>query len=264
MPFFVGLFFLTLPGTRRAIAVNLAPVLGPCGFWARQRRIWRTVWTFAWCLTERYERLSGGQRLSCTIEGEEHWRGVAGTGRGFIVVTAHIGHWEAASSLPGDATGRKVHVVREDEIDPRSQAFLRDLLAQRGGPTYETHFAGGDPALGVRLLEALRSGEIVALQGDRPRSGGRAVPVRLLGRRAEFPEGPAALARAAVVPLLPVFAFREGRLVQRVVIRPAIQLERSAGREEDIAAAAQELARDVEWAIRSHPHQWFCFRPIWT
>ncbi len=264
MPFFVGLFFVTLPGTRRAIAVNLAAVLGPCGVWARQRRIWRTLWTFAWCLTERYERLSGGRRLSCAIDGEDHWRGVAATGRGFIVVTAHIGHWEAASILPGDATGRRVHVVREDEMDPRAQAFLRDLLERRGGLTYETHFAGGDPALGVRLLEALRSGEIVALQGDRLRTGGRAVPVRLLGRCTEFPEGPAALARAADVPLLPVFAFREGRLVQRVVIRRAIRVERSADREEDITAATQALAGDVEWAIRSHPHQWFCFRPIWT
>lgn len=263
VPLWAGFFFLVLPATRRGIAGNLEPVLGPCGFWVRQARIWRTLRTFAWCLTERYEHLSGSARLEFMIEGEDDWRAVAASGTGFVLVTAHVGHWEAASGLPGGATGRKVHVVREDEMDPRARTFIRELLARRGGPTLETHFVGEDLGLALRLVEALRAGEIVAVQGDRPRQSGRALAVQIFGRRAAFPEGPAAIARAADVPLVPVFAFRERRRVYRVVVRPPVRPGQVGDRRNDIAAATQELAGRVEWAIRSRPHQWFCFRQIW-
>src|SRR5262245_19939868 len=55
---FSSFFCVALRNIRAALAANLVPVLGPCGWLERQRRIFRTMWTFAWCLTERYERLS--------------------------------------------------------------------------------------------------------------------------------------------------------------------------------------------------------------
>ena len=54
---FTPLFFFTIWNIRRAIAANLEAVLGPCGLLERQRRIYKTMYTFAWCLSERYERL---------------------------------------------------------------------------------------------------------------------------------------------------------------------------------------------------------------
>jgi lauroyl/myristoyl acyltransferase len=57
--------------------------------------------------------------------------------------------------------------------------------------------------LGVLLAEALDRGEMVAIQGDRPRAGGRIVATTLFGRPFDVPAGPAALARTARVPLLP-------------------------------------------------------------
>jgi lauroyl/myristoyl acyltransferase len=261
LPPITAIFSIVLIRIRGAIASNLDAVLGPCGFWRRQLRIYRTLREFAWCVSERYERLSTGREFTFTIEGDDHWRAAASGG--FIVATAHIGHWETASALPADATGRKVHVVREDEMDPRAREFIRGLLADRGGPAYETHFAGENPGLGLLLLEALRHGEIVALQGDRPRQGGRVIEVELFGRKLPFPEGPAALARSAGAPLVPVFAFREGWRRYRVAIQPLITVPRTSDRQSDLTAATQEFARCVERAIRRQPHQWFCFRRLW-
>jgi lauroyl/myristoyl acyltransferase len=263
MPFFVGFFFLTLRNIRAAIAANLEPVLGPCGWLERQLRIFRTLWTFSWCLTERYERLNTLRKFQMAADGMEHWQGLLASGRGFIVVTAHIGNWEMGSMVSAaDDERRRVHVVREAEGDPRAQRFISDLIRRAARGNYITHFAE-DPQLGMVLLDALRQGDIVALQGDRPRTGGRTVEADLFGETFPLPVGPAALARAAEVPILPVFVFREGRLRYRAAIRPPIQVARTANRQADLEEAVLQLAAELQWAIAHRPHQWFCFRKLW-
>jgi KDO2-lipid IV(A) lauroyltransferase len=259
---FTAFFWIALRKIRAAIAANLEAVLGPCGWWERQRRIHRTFHTFAWCLSERYERLSTDRVFTIEAEGLDAWRELAGGAGGFILVTAHIGAWEVGSMLPASRDGRRVHVVREPETDPRAQRFIEGLIRRCGGELYTTHFAD-DPQLGMDLLDALRRGEVVALQGDRPRSGGRTVEVDLLGRPFALPVGPAALARAAGVPIVPVFVLREGRLRYRCILRPAIHVAQSGDRQGDLREALGRFTADLEAVIRRQPHQWFCFRRLW-
>lgn len=259
---FTFFFFLALRRIRRAVAANLVPVLGPAGFWETQRRIHRTLLTYAWCLTERWEHLCGVGEFTVATEGIEAWEAVRILSSGFIVQTAHVGVWEPAAGLLARASERRAHLVREEELDPEAQRFLRELVARRGGPSLTTHFAG-DPLLGARLNEALRGGEIVALQGDRPRAAGRTIPASLFGRGFHLPAGPLALARTAGVPLLPVFALREGRRRYRVLFFDSISVAATAERQADLAAAAAEVASGLESIIRRVPHQWFCFREIW-
>lgn len=260
---FTAFFFLALGRIRRAVSSNLEPVLGPATFWTRNRRAFRTMYEFAGCLNERYIRVSHPERLRFSLEGEEHWQQVLRSGEGAILVTAHIGPWESASWFGASTAGRRVHVVREEESNPEAQAFVHRMLSG-GGDDYITHFAGDDVALGVVLAQALRQGDIVALQGDRPRSGGRSVETTLFGRPLSLPIGPAALARATGVAIVPVFSFREGSLLVHSVVRPPIRLAKTAARDADIAAALRALATDIEWAIRRRPYQWFCFRRLWT
>jgi lauroyl/myristoyl acyltransferase len=260
--FFTTFFFLTLVNIRGAVAQNLEAVLGPCSWLRRQLRIYRTMWTFAWCLTERYERLGTSRPFDLRLAGEEHWDELNRAGGGFIMITAHLGNWEVGSMSPSAAEARTVHVVREAETDPRAQEYISELIRKQGGGRYHTHFAE-DPRLGMLLLDALRRGEIVALQGDRPRTGGRVATVSLFGRRFPLPVGPAALARAAGVPLVPVFVLREGRRRYRVEVRPPIQAASTAEHPDALEAALCRFAADLEAAIASAPHQWFCFRQVW-
>jgi len=257
---FTSFFWIALRKIRAAIASNLEAVLGPCGWWERQARMFRTLRTFAWCLTERYERLSTDRDFSIEAEGLEH---MASLDQGFILVTAHLGSWEVGSMVPASQDGRRVHVVREAETDPRAQEFIRDLIRSRGGELYITHFAE-DPRLGMDLLDALRGGEIVALQGDRPRSGGRTVEGTLFGRPYPLPVGTVALARAAEVPLVPVFVFRDGRRQYRCTVRPAIHVAQSGDRQRDLEHALERFTAELEAAIRRAPYQWFCFRRLWN
>lgn len=264
MPFFVAFFFLSLWSIRRAVASNLEVVLGPCGWLERQRRIWRTFREVAWSHTERYQRLVGSQDFDVDAEGMERWQRATAPGRGAVLVTGHIGNWEMASTLPATREGKRVHVVREEEMDPRAQAFVESRLKRRAGEGYVTHFAAAqDPRLGLELREALERGEVVSLQADRPRRGGRVVETTLFDRPYAVPSGPLALARQAAVPLLPVFVFRLGERRYRVRFGSLITVERGSDRRAEMAAAARELAEELEGAIRFRPHQWFVFRELW-
>jgi len=260
---FTTFFFPILQRIRRAIASNLEPVLGPCGWWERQRRIYRTMWSLAWCLSERYERLGTDRPFQVDADGLEIWQQVAQPGKGLLLVTAHLGNYEVGSMLPSRLERRSVRIVREPEVDARAQAFFQGVVAQFQEPGYSTHFQTDDPLQGMALLEALRRGEVIAMQGDRPRAGTRSIGTELFGRPFPLPAGPAALARAAGVPLLPVFVFREGRRRYRAVFRPPIFVGQSKDRAADLAAAMQRVAAEVEWAIRRAPHQWYCFKRVW-
>jgi KDO2-lipid IV(A) lauroyltransferase len=260
---FTTLFFVCLRKIRAAIAANLEPVLGPCGWWQRQLRIYRTMWTFAWCLSERYERLSTDRSFQIEPEAVEHWAEVAREGRGFVMVTAHLGGYEVGSMMPAQMERRHVHLVREPEADARAQAFIQSVVTEFTQAQFTMHFESDDPLQGLVLLDALRRGDIVAVQGDRPRGGAKTVNARLFGRPFALPAGPAALARAADVSLLPAFIFREGRRRYRAVFRPPIRPLRSADRAGDLTTAMQRVAADLEWAIRQAPYQWFCFRRLW-
>lgn len=255
-------FFVLLGRIRRAIAANLDPVLGPATGLARLRRSFTTMREFARCLSERYSRLAGTPRGRSTVDGLEHWAAVRDSARGAVLVTAHIGPWESAT-LEGVAdASRRIHVVREGEIDPRAQAFVREILS-RAGSNYVAHFAGEDPRLVLELVEALRRGEIVALQGDRPRANGRNVTIDMFGQPMPLPVGPATLARAAEVPIVPIFAFLDDDYTLRAVVRPPIEVARTGDRDRDVEAAVTRIGAEITWAIRQRPHQWFCFRQLW-
>jgi KDO2-lipid IV(A) lauroyltransferase len=260
---FALLFFVCLRNIRAAIASNLEAVLGPCGWWERQRRIYRTIWSFGWCLNERHERLTTHRPFQIEAEAIENWNEVAMPGRGLVLVTAHLGNFEVGSMLPSELQGRHVHLVREPEVDAQAQVFLQEVLAGFTQAQYTMHFQSDDPLQGIELLDALRRGEIVATQGDRPRAGGRSIDATLFGRPFPLPPGPAALARTADAPLLPVFVFREGRRRYRVVFRPPIHAARTNDITADLTAIMGRVVTEIEWAIRRAPHQWFCFRRLW-
>lgn len=260
---FTSVFSILLRHIRRAIASNLEAPLGPCGWWQRQRRIFRTMWNFAWCQTERYEQMVTDRLVEVTLEGREHLDRCLEGDAGLVLVTAHIGHWEVGSMTVSAERMRHVHVVREDEMDPRAQAFVAELLVGRERERYTVHFSEEPTRLGVKLLAALRRGEVVAVQGDRPRTGTRTQGTQLFGRPIELPAGPAVLGRTAGVPLLPIFVFREGRQRARVVARPPIFVAQTADRQRDLAEAVDRIAAEVEAAIRVDPYQWFCFRELW-
>ena len=258
---FTAVFFVLLRRVRTAIASNLEVALGPCGWLERQRRIHSTMHQLAWCLTERYEWLNGVAMPEQTRLGLEHLEAARCGEGGVVAVTAHLGHWELASvGYPGRPV-QEVHVVRDPEMNPRAQRMMQRLMRQ-AAPGLVVHFNQKDPRLGAELLGVLRDGGLVALQGDRPAPGGRSVELRLFGRPFRVPVGPFALARAAGVSVLPVFAIRAGRRRTIVRIHAPIGIHRSDS-SDPVKQAARAFVELLQTEIQGTPHQWFCFSSLW-
>jgi len=267
--FFVTLFtlffFFVLRRIRRAIASNLDAACGDCGWLTRQQRIWLTMWNFAWCLSERYEALDSAVPMTVEADGDDYLATLVGQDRGLILVTGHVGQWDIGALEGLARMQRRVHVVRAPEADPEAQKFIEEIFNRRStGLNFEIHFAKEkDRGLGMTLLAALRRGEIVALQGDRPLANQKSTGGLLFGRPFETTLGPYQLARSADVPLLPVFVFRRSRRKYLAAIRRPIHIPRAKNRIEELTKGMQKQLDEVAWAIGKEPHQWFCFKELW-
>ncbi|MFK7740907.1 MAG: lysophospholipid acyltransferase family protein [Planctomycetota bacterium] len=257
-------FWATLWKIRAAVAANLEPVLGPCGWWARQRRIWRTFYEFAWCQSERYEQFRPDKKFEFDFRGDRTYELMRQTKRGFVFFTAHFGNWEmgpCVDELPG---GRKFHVVREPEMSQSAQEFVQELFDKHPQrDQFVVHYAGADMALGARLLMALRKGDVIGMPGDRPRAGMETMPATMFGRSIDLPPGPVALARAADALMVPVFVFREGRRRYRVELWEPIEVGKTDDKQADLRAGVASMAGACERAIRERPHHWFCWAKLW-
>lgn len=263
--FWVLFFFLALRQYRRALAANLAVVMGPASWWTGRMRALRTFWNWACCRNERYERLQRKKtQVDLTVEGEEHWHRVFDSGKGFILLTAHLGSYESGLMVPGGAVQRTLHMVRAAELDEASQRFVEKTVEKYAEDHVEHHFLRADDFRGgLALRDALSAGEIVAMPGDRPMGDGKTVATSMFARPMDLPVGPFVLARTASAPMLSVFLLREGKRRYRMIFRTPIEITRTGNRVADLEAAAQRFAEDMEWAIREAPTQWFCFRDIW-
>jgi lauroyl/myristoyl acyltransferase len=192
------------------------------------------------------------------------WRHVAGIdeqaptrealarGRGCVSITGHLGNWELAGRLLA-RLGRRVHVAMAPEADPGVEDALGDRSA---GAVRVVRLAS--PLVAVELAAALRRGEVVAFQMDRPLGGRGDRPVPFFGRPAPFPVGPFALAAAAGAPVVPAFCVLTPHRRYRLMVEPAFDVPRGG---ED--AALRRAVAVLERYVAAHWDQWFNFYDVW-
>ncbi|MCA8957903.1 MAG: lysophospholipid acyltransferase family protein [Planctomycetes bacterium] len=258
-----ALSFVVARRVRRGVVQNLDVVLGPAGWREQQRRIWRTFHEFALCVFDRYTLFRDTSRLRVHFEGGDNWQAALDCGTGFLFITAHYGNMDVGPLMPGGLR-RHMHVVREPSVDPRSQRLIEKHYRQQDGRGFSIHFTGDGAGLGTAMLFALRRGEVVAATCDQPREGQPYETADMFGRQTPMSPGLVALARAAGVPMVPVFAMRLGRLRYRVIVREPVRVPRTEDRTGDVRRGLQALADQLEWAIRESPHSWNCWWPRWS
>jgi predicted LPLAT superfamily acyltransferase len=139
-----------------------------------------------------------------------------------------------------------------------AEARLRDLMASERLRVIDLT----DPTATVQMLHALRSGEIVAMQGDRV-FGAKAVEVPFFERATRFPAGPFHLAWAAGVPVLVGLVVRTGWLRYRMMIGPTLRLDPESPRDEAVRGALLQAVSFLEAHLRRWPCQWLNFFEFW-
>lgn len=240
-------------GVMRTALLRFSPAL-PAG--ARSRQVRELFANFAMCFADLVTSNQAPTSMATLVDrtdGEEHVR-AALAGRGFIVLTAHVGNWDLAGRvLARRGGGRQVHIVMAPETDPAVARMLRPDGAPVRFVTLQA------PADVVPLVAALRRGDIVGMQGDRALGHRGDVPVDFFGAPARFPLGPFLLARAAGVPVLPAFCVLGADRRYVVTVLPPITVVR--GGEE---TALRQWVSGLAGILSRYPTQWFNFFNPWS
>lgn len=192
-------------------------------------------------------RAAGGRAPPLELRGETHLRAALAQGRGVLVLSAHLGNFEALVR----AAGRfdvPVSVLTKRFSAQGAQRGWQAL--RRGGP----RFLGAGSARAV--VAALSRGEIVADVLDQHAPPGRAVWVPFFGRPAATLPDLVRLSRQSGAPIVPVFTHRRDG-VQIVTVQPALPLPT------DQVAAVARCVAVVEAAVRARPSQWLWIHRRW-
>ena len=256
-------FFLFAAPARRAVVANLGVVLPGSSRLMNHLRAFRTLYNFAWTISEAAIHRILREEFSYELIGAE-WLEELGAAQGAIVLTAHMGSYDLGAALFVEKFQREIRVVRAPEPDRESAQHLRAALenATEGGVKVDYNTAGA--LLSFDLLKALREGEIVSIQGDRAEGDVAQVNTRLFGVETRIPNGPFVLALVAQAPIYPLFIARTGCRSYQIIVREPIRIAPTGERDADIARGAAHWSDVLEEIIGAHWPQWFAFTPIFV
>ena len=178
------------------------------------------------------------------------------SGKGVILLTAHMGNWELSQIVEG-LRGRPMTVLARKQKYRRLDALLNSFRQYHGSVSV------GKGKTGIRdLIQTLREGGCVGVLGDQS-GGDEGVWIRFFGRLTTAPRGPMALALKLGIPVLPVFSARRSGPHHDIFIKPPLELVRTGDTEKDIEVNTQNYIRILEAYLTQYPTQWLWGHKRW-
>lgn len=188
------------------------------------------------------------------MRGVEHLREAQDLGRGVILLTGHLGFWEAGNYLfpalgvPLDTIAKPLKNRLTDAYFYRIRTFFgADIINSRKGAR--------------QILKSLQSGRAIGLLLDQHISPPGSVPVDFFGRKAYVTTAITNMAMKYRIPIVPTFCLRRPDNRYDVWIEPLVLLEGEG--EAALAENTQYLTSIIEQAIRQDPGQWFWMHKRW-
>lgn len=252
-------FFLFAPGARRhsrrylRLALDRPP---------RARDRFRQILSFATTIHDRVYLINRQFEIfNITLDGEALVLDQLDSGRGALLMGAHMGSFEVVHSLGRRRRGINVAMAMFEENARKINAALAAI---------NPHWVSDIVSLGridamLNIAGRLESGAFVGVLGDRTLGSEPVQAVTLLGERAYLPTGPM---RAAAILRCPVFfmvgLFR-GKNNYRVVFERVADFSATppASRGEAVHAAIERYAALLDGFCRRDPYNWFNFYDFW-
>jgi len=245
--------------SRSASRDYLRRVLGrDCG-WAE---VFQQYHTFACTLLDRIYLFAGqDQCLDIRMQGMEVLDRYARSGRGCLLVGAHLGSFEIARAVGLLRKEYRIKALVYGEGTPRITGLYQKL-----NPSFfeDIIYMGGVDSL-VGLDEHAHQGGIIALLGDRSVHDSKRIRCEFFGEPAWFPEAPALLSRILDMPLVLFFCLHQGEGRYEVRFEHLADPPRVARHEREAAIhdIMQSYANRLEHYCRLAPYNWFNFYDFW-
>ncbi len=196
-------------------------------------------------------------------------------GQGVIIVSLHLGSWEAAiAALQGqfEAKGSKLALLAEQVrpircfnwlVETRSrvgcQVIPLNVDAARRGDQVAVHRSGAAAVRQIYRVLSHRGVVVMAIDRDLLGTG---VDLPFCGRRASIPLGAVDIAARTGAAILPVALVRDNHDNYLCRAFPPIQVTVGPDPESSLRTAAHQLLQVLEPELRAHPDQWHVMQPI--
>ncbi len=257
----VTFYFLCASRTGRNASLQfLERAVGFAPLPVRLFRTYRHILSFARTMVDRALFATRGKEIfRFEANGFDHIRSAAANGRGAILLTAHLGNWEVAAALLGEAAQNLAIVAYRGDHEK-----ITRYMDRAQGPRPRIIEVGSDSLSSLEMLQSLRAGTVLAVQGDRPMDR-HVVLVPFLGYEAPFPVGPFLLAAVSGAPLIATFSLQVAPASYRFFADPPRQLSfrRDESRDAQLKTWVEEYVRRLEGLVRQYPYQWFNFYEFW-
>jgi predicted LPLAT superfamily acyltransferase len=213
-------------------------------------------------LIDRYCLLSGCHKYDFEVRGYDTLETLLkSSDKGLILLTAHIGNWQAAMTSI-QKLGRFVYLL----MRPEDNLAVKEMLdidgdMERVKVIFTDSYLGG----AVEMVNALNNGHIVSIMGDRSYAH-NFIDIPFMGEIAHFPLGAYTIAAATGCPIVVFLSAKTGDNkyfvdISNVISPPA----RDRGRKmNNIRVMAEEYSRILEKFVNIYPLQWFVFSDIWA
>lgn len=211
-------------------------------------------WMVAECLAlQRDPRLS--LEWMKAVEGKEILDSIKAAGRGAIILTGHVGNWELLAAWLAQSGYPLSAVVRSPD-DADFSRIIASFRSRTGVGVFEKHFVMKE------TIRFARNGGFLGLMPDQAWNS-TGIPTEFLGRRCYTAGGPAAIARLAGVPVVPVASYRVAPFRHEVRISEPIKMVEGADKQRSIKENTDRMNRAIEKMILEHPEQWLWLHRRW-
>jgi predicted LPLAT superfamily acyltransferase len=252
-------FFLFAPDARRQSRRYLRLALGRA---PRARDRFRQILSFATTIHDRVYLINEQfQQFNITVEGEDLMLAQMGTGRGAVLMGAHMGSFEVMHSLGRRRRGLEVSMAMYEE---NARKINSTLVAINPRLKSDIVSLGRIDSM-LNIAERLDRGAFVGVLADRTLGREPVQAVTLLGERAYLPTGPM---RAAAILRCPVFFMAGlycGKNNYHVVFERVVDFSGTPAGVRSVAvhSAIERYAAALDRYCRSHPYNWFNFHDFW-
>ncbi|WP_317898289.1 LpxL/LpxP family acyltransferase [Aurantibacillus circumpalustris] len=226
---------------------------------------YQNYFLFGQILLDKVALLSG-VKTNFTINHDGHNENLANlksSGKGSILLSAHIGNWEIAGQML-DSLNTKFNVLMYDNEVEKMKEYMSRVMGKKSFNVIAIR--DGDMGHLVELHKAFANNELVVMHGDRYLPGTATIEKNFMGKLAKFPAGPFVMAAKFGVPITLVFAVKETKNHYHFFARKPIEVKRARTKEDTdlvVKNSSDQYVRELEFMLKKYPTQWFNFYDFW-
>ncbi|MDB5227946.1 MAG: lipid biosynthesis acyltransferase [Bacteroidota bacterium] len=215
-------------------------------------KLYKNYFKLGQTLIDKVAMMSGVKtNFTYHFDGRHHLEEIVKLGKGGLLLSAHVGNWEAAGQML-EHINTKVNIVMYDGEDENIKQYLNKVTGER---TFKIIYVKNDLTHIFEIKNALAANEIVCIHADRFLPGNKTITSDFFDHKAHFPYGPFLLSLKMDAPTVFVFAFKETDMHYHFYSSDLNYYNKQNGDTEQ--TVLKDFIADLEVKVKKYPEQWF-------